>query len=72
MNATKKYFPADDHATMFNLLTHFDFDSVSSQITLIYIFNIAKLYPFLYCVTSILFFFFSTLHNEQLRVNLKN
>ena len=43
MNATKKSFPADDHATMFNLLTHFDFDSVSSQITLIYIFNIAKL-----------------------------
>ena len=33
MHTTKQSFPANDHAKVLSLLSHFDFDSVSSHLT---------------------------------------
>ena len=66
MHITKQFLPTNDHATILGLLTHFDFNSVSSHLTWV-IFNRAKLCPFFllpYLNSDV----FSALHVKHLRI----
>ena len=68
MHTTKQSFSTNDHATIFSLLIHIDFDLVSSHLKWV-IFNIAKLYPFFflpYLNSNI----FSALHDKHLRMEI--
>ena len=68
MHTTKQSFLTNDNATILNLLTHFDFDLVSSHLTWL-IFNIAKPYPFFllpYLSSGV----FSALHDKHLRIEI--
>ena len=68
MHTTKQSLPKNDHATILSLLTHFDFDSVSSHLTWV-IFNIDKLYPF-FLLSFVNSDFFSALHDKYLRMEI--
>ena len=46
MHTTKQSFQANEHATILSVLTHFDFDSVSSNMRLVY-FEYSKVLPIL-------------------------
>ena len=68
MDTIKQSFPTNDHATILSLLTHFDFDSVSSHLIWV-IFDIGKLYPFSllpYLNSDV----FSTLHDKHLGMEI--
>ena len=49
MHTTKQSFQTNEHATRLSLLTHFDFDSVSSNMRLLY-FEHSKVLPILSAV----------------------
>ena len=66
MHTTKQSLPTNDHAKMLSLLTHFDFDSVSSHVIWV-IFNIAKLYPF-FLLSYLNSDDFSPWHDKHLRI----
>ena len=68
MHTTKQSFLTNGNATILNLLTHFDFDLVSSHLTWL-TFNIAKPYPFFllpYLSSGV----FSALHDKHLRIEI--
>ena len=68
MHTTKKSIPTNDHAAKFNLLTHLDFDSVSSNMTWVY-FSIAKFQPF-FLLFYLNFDVFSALLDEYLSTEI--
>ena len=69
MHTTKQSFPTNDHVIILSLLTHFDFDSVSSHLTWV-IFNKAKLYPF-FLFPYLNFDVFSALQDKHLKMEIE-
>ena len=68
MHTTKQSFPTNDYAAVLSLLTHFDFDSVSSHPRWV-IFNKAKLYLF-FLLSYLNSDDFSASHDKHLRMEI--